>query len=121
MNAPPTPAATNEEKQELGRRRRLARAQLHATYVVAQTSDGIIIVDQHAAHERLTHERIRSAVETEGVSRQVLLVPEVVELESNAVDRLLERQAELVELGLVIDAFGPGAVVVRETQKVRHL
>ncbi len=92
-----------------------ARGQLHETYVVAQTADGLVIVDQHAAHERLTHERIRSALETEGVSRQVLLVPEVVELESNAVDRLLERQAEFAELGLVIDAFGPGAVVVRET------
>ena len=92
-----------------------ARGQLHETYVVAQTADGLVIVDQHAAHERLTHERIRGALETEGVPRQVLLVPEVVELESNAVDWLLERQAEFAELGLVIDAFGPGAVVVRET------
>ena len=92
-----------------------ARGQLHETYVVAQTADGLVIVDQHAAHERLTHERIRKALEAEGVARQVLLVPEVVELEANAVDRLLERRAELAELGLVIEAFGPGAVVVRET------
>ncbi len=92
-----------------------ARGQLHETYVVAQTADGLVIVDQHAAHERLTHERIRGALEAEGVARQVLLVPEVVELEANAVDRLLERRAELAELGLVIEAFGPGAVVVRET------
>lgn len=92
-----------------------ARGQLHETYVVSQTADGLVIVDQHAAHERLTHERIRNALDAEGVARQVLLVPEVVELDGSAIDRLLERQAELAELGLVVEAFGPGAVVVRET------
>lgn len=93
----------------------VARAQLHETYVVAQTADGIVIVDQHAAHERLTQERIKEALENGGVNRQMLLLPEVVELEEPAVDRLTQRAEELAELGLVIEAFGPGAVVVRET------
>jgi DNA mismatch repair protein MutL len=93
----------------------VARAQLHATYVVAQTSDGIVIVDQHAAHERLVHERIKNALETGGVARQGLLIPEVVELDEPSVDRLMTRAGELAELGLVIEAFGPGTIVVRET------
>lgn len=93
----------------------VARAQLHATYVVAQTADGIVIVDQHAAHERLVHERIRNALESGDVQRQGLLIPEVVELEGPAVDRLIARANELAEMGLVLEAFGDGAVVVRET------
>ena len=93
----------------------VARAQLHETYVVAQTGDGIVIVDQHAAHERLTHERIARALEAGGVQRQGLLLPEVVEMDEPAVDRLTARADELAELGLVLEAFGPGAVVVRET------
>ncbi len=91
-----------------------ARAQLHSTYVVAQTDDGIIIVDQHAAHERLVYERMKEAIAGEGVHRQGLLLPEVVELEDVAVDRLVARAEELAELGLVLEQFGPGAVVVRE-------
>ena len=93
----------------------VARAQLHATYVVAQTADGIVIVDQHAAHERLVHERIKSALETGGVQRQGLLIPEVVELDGASVDRLMARAEELAELGMVIEAFGQGTIVVRET------
>ncbi len=93
----------------------VARAQVHATYVVAQTADGIVIVDQHAAHERLTHERIKASLASDGVARQGLLIPEVVELDEGAVDRLTARAGELAELGLVVEAFGPGAVVVRET------
>ncbi|HTO85859.1 MAG TPA: DNA mismatch repair endonuclease MutL, partial [Methylomirabilota bacterium] len=91
-----------------------ARAQLHETYIVAQTADGIVIVDQHAAHERLVYERMKHALSDQGIERQSLLIPEVVELDSPAVDRLLARRDELAELGLVIEAFGPGAVVVRE-------
>ena len=91
-----------------------ARAQLHGTYVVAQTDDGIIIVDQHAAHERLVYERMKQAIAGEGVPRQGLLLPEVVELEDVAVDRLVARAEELAEMGLVLEQFGPGAVVVRE-------
>jgi DNA mismatch repair protein MutL len=93
----------------------VARAQLHETYIVAQTLDGIVIVDQHAAHERLVHERIKKSIETGGVTRQGLLIPEVVEMDETSADRLNRRAEELLELGLAIEAFGPGAVVVRET------
>jgi DNA mismatch repair protein MutL len=91
-----------------------ARAQLHGTYVVAQTADGIVIVDQHAAHERLVYERMKQQLGESGVKRQMLLLPEVVELEESAAARVAERAEELAELGLVVEAFGPGAVVVRE-------
>ncbi len=93
----------------------VARGQLHATYIVSQTSDGIVIVDQHAAHERLVHERLKAALESGGVARQGLLIPEVIELDEAAVARLLERAHELAELGLVIEGFGPATIVVRET------
>lgn len=93
----------------------VARAQVHATYVIAQTADGLVIVDQHAAHERLTQEKIKTALASGGVNKQMLLIPEVVELDEAAVDRLLARADELAEMGLVIESFGPGAVVVRET------
>jgi len=91
----------------------VARGQLHATYIVAQTRDGIVIVDQHAAHERLVYERMKSMLDDGGVARQGLLLPEVVELDARAVERLSARAPELGELGLQIEAFGPGAVVVR--------
>ena len=93
----------------------VARAQVHETYVVAQTEDGIVIVDQHAAHERIVLERIKQALHSGGVQRQGMLIPEVVELDEGAVNRLMERADELAELGLLIEAFGGGAVVVRET------
>jgi DNA mismatch repair protein MutL len=92
----------------------VARAQLHETYVVAQTADGIVIVDQHAAHERLVYERMKKALANGGVARQPLLIPEVVDLDPSEVTRVSERAEELAELGLVIEAFGPDAVVVRE-------
>jgi DNA mismatch repair protein MutL len=92
----------------------VARAQLHETYVVAQTADGIVIVDQHAAHERLVYERMKKALANGGVTRQPLLIPEVVDLDPSEVTRVSSRAAELAELGLVIEAFGPDAVVVRE-------
>ena len=91
-----------------------AVAQLHETYVVAQTADGIVIVDQHAAHERLVYEKMKAALGTTGVARQILLLPEVVELDEAAAARLVARTSELAELGLVLEAFGTGAVVVRE-------
>jgi DNA mismatch repair protein MutL len=91
-----------------------ARAQVHDTYIVAQTAQGIVIVDQHAAHERLVYERMKQALDDGGVKRQGLLIPDVVELEGAAADRLVARAGELAELGLVLEAFGQGAVVVRE-------
>jgi DNA mismatch repair protein MutL len=93
----------------------VARAQLHETYVVAQTADGIVIVDQHAAHERLVYERMKKALANGGVTRQPLLIPEVVDLDPAEVTRVVSRAAELAELGLVLEEFGPDAVVVRET------
>ena len=92
-----------------------ARGQLHETYIVAQTEDGIVIVDQHAAHERLVYERMKAALAARGVERQVLLIPEIVDLEEGDCRRLLERVDELQELGLLIEPFGPGALAVRET------
>jgi DNA mismatch repair protein MutL len=91
-----------------------AKAQLHATYVIAETEDGLVIVDQHAAHERLVHERMKKALAADGVKRQALLIPEVIELDPDAVGRLSDRAHELAELGLVLEGFGEGAVVVRE-------
>jgi DNA mismatch repair protein MutL len=92
----------------------VARAQLHETYVVAQTADGIVIVDQHAAHERLVYEKMKTALANGGITRQPLLIPEVVDLDPAEVTRVVSRAAELAELGLVIESFGPDAVVVRE-------
>ncbi|MCO4053888.1 MAG: DNA mismatch repair endonuclease MutL [Bosea sp.] len=91
-----------------------ARAQLHETYIVAQTRDGVILVDQHAAHERLVYERLKAARAGRGIARQLLLVPEVVELDPVEADRLTASAEELAGLGLVIEAFGPGAILLRE-------
>lgn len=91
-----------------------ARGQLHETYIVAQTKDGIIIVDQHAAHERLVYERMKGYLTDNEVPGQGLLIPEVVELEQDAVDRLVLRAEEFGRMGLRLEGFGAGAVVVRE-------
>jgi DNA mismatch repair protein MutL len=92
-----------------------ARAQLHETYIVTQTRDGLIIVDQHAAHERIVYERLKAALAQTGVARQILLIPEIVELDEASVEWLLARASELLRYGLAIESFGPGAVAVRET------
>jgi DNA mismatch repair protein MutL len=92
-----------------------ARAQVHETYIVAQTRDGVVIVDQHAAHERLVYERMKAALEKSGVARQILLIPDIVELDETDVERLVGRADELARFGLAIEVFGPGAVAVRET------
>jgi len=92
-----------------------ARAQVHETYIVAQTRDGVVIVDQHAAHERLVYERMKHEMAEGGVARQALLLPEVIELDPAEADRVTARAEELCALGLVVEPFGPGAVLVRET------
>ena len=91
-----------------------AVAQLHGTYIVAQTDHSVIIIDQHAAHERIVYEKMKAALETNGVARQILLIPEVVDLDESAAMRLLTRADQLAELGLVIESFGPQTVLVRE-------
>jgi DNA mismatch repair protein MutL len=108
--APQAPAPDLIE-QPLG----AARAQLHETFIVAQTRDGIVIVDQHAAHERLVYERMKASLAQTGVARQILLIPDIVELDEADVARLVARVEELARYGLVIEPFGPGAVAVRET------
>lgn len=108
---PDAPAQAAIEAHPLG----AACAQIHENYIVAQTRDGLVLVDQHAAHERIVYEKMKAALEQGGIKRQALLLPEVVELDRRAAEALLERKDELAELGLVIDSFGGGAVVVQET------
>jgi DNA mismatch repair protein MutL len=91
-----------------------ARAQVHDTFIIAETENSLVIVDQHAAHERLVYERLKRAFANGGLSRQMLLIPEVVELDAEAAERLAGAAAELDHLGLVVEAFGPSAVIVRE-------
>ena len=107
---PSSPAYDSAAASPLG----AARAQVHETYIIAQTTDGVVIVDQHAAHERIVYEKLKRQRETRGVERQILLSPQVVDLEPEAAAALLERSAELEALGLVVEGFGPGAVLVRE-------
>jgi DNA mismatch repair protein MutL len=92
-----------------------ARTQIHETYIVSQTRDGLIVVDQHAAHERIVYEKLKASLARNGVQRQILLIPEIVELDEATVEKLLDRAEELCSFGLAIDSFGPGAVAVRET------
>ncbi len=92
-----------------------ARAQVHETYIVAQTRDGLVIVDQHAAHERIVYERMKAAIGKTGVARQILLIPEIVELDEADAARLVARAEDLARFGLLIESFGPGAIAVRET------
>ena len=91
-----------------------ARAQVQDTFIIAQTGDALVIVDQHAAHERLVYERLKSGLENGGVARQLLLIPDIVELAPEAIDSLLGALGELEQFGLVIESFGPQAVAVRE-------
>ena len=91
-----------------------ARAQIHDTYIVSQTRDGFVIVDQHAAHERIVYERLKRQRAETGVARQLQLIPVIVDLDPADVERLLENAGALGELGLAIEPFGPGAVAVSE-------
>jgi DNA mismatch repair protein MutL len=106
-DAPPAPVLASHP---LG----AARAQLHETYIIAETEGSVVIVDQHAAHERLVYERLKKALVDGGVESQMLLIPEVVELDADIAALLAERADELTRLGLAIEPFGGGAVLVRE-------
>lgn len=92
-----------------------ARTQIHENYIVSQTRDGLIVVDQHAAHERVVYEKLKASLGRNGVQRQILLIPEIVELDEATVEKLIARTDELTSFGLAIESFGPGAVAVRET------
>lgn len=83
-----------------------ARAQLHETYIIAQSKDGLVIVDQHAAHERLVYERMKKQMSQSGIKRQILLIPEIVEVESATGEAVLARAGELADLGFIIESFG---------------
>lgn len=116
--APPSADARADaaplQASDLDRPLGAARAQLHETYIVAQTRDGLVLVDQHAAHERLVYERLKAGLDRDGVARQGLLIPAVVDLDPADAERLADKAEELAALGLVVEPFGPGAVLVRE-------
>ncbi|WP_295046879.1 DNA mismatch repair endonuclease MutL [uncultured Paracoccus sp.] len=92
-----------------------ARAQIHENYIIAQTGDGLVIIDQHAAHERLVYERLKAQAATSAIPAQALLIPEIVDLPPGEADRILSIAGDLAALGLVIEPFGGGAIAVRET------
>ncbi len=95
-----------------------ARAQVHENYIIAQTETGMVIVDQHAAHERLVYEKLKRQLAENGVAAQALLIPEIVELSPGDATRLLAIAPDLASLGLTIEPFGPGAIAVRETPAI---
>lgn len=92
-----------------------ARAQIHNSYILAETRDGIVLVDQHAAHERLVYETMKQGLAASGIARQTLLIPEIIELGVTDAERLLAAAADFAAFGLVFESFGKGAVIVRET------
>lgn len=112
-----TPASEKVMDLPLG----LARVQLHDTYILAQTSDGVVLVDQHAAHERLVYERIKKALAAQGIKRQILLIPEIVELDEALAEGLLARATELADFGLAIEPFGEGARANSQAVLVREM
>ncbi len=113
-----TEGAQDPEKEAESFPLGVARAQIHQNYLVAQTDDGLVIVDQHAAHERLVYERLKAERARSGVASQLLLIPEIVELDSGACCRLLDAASDLAELGLVFEPFGGNALCLRETPAI---
>ncbi|WOJ89290.1 DNA mismatch repair endonuclease MutL [Methylocapsa polymorpha] len=98
-----------------------ARAQIHDSYILAQTRDGIVLVDQHAAHERLVYERLKAARGGKNVERQALLIPAIVEMGRSDVERIVDAAPLLAQFGLIVEPFGPGAVAVAEIPAVLKL
>jgi DNA mismatch repair protein MutL len=107
-------AETGDETRPLG----AARAQVHGNYIIAQTATGMVIVDAHAAHERLVYERLKRQMAETGIAAQALLIPEIVELSRDDAARLLELAPDLARLGLGVEPFGGTAVAVRETPAI---
>ena len=95
-----------------------AQAQLHKNYIVAQTNEGLVIVDQHAAHERLVYEKMKTHLKDGEIKRQLLLIPEVVDLEDTKLQRILEHKDGFAQLGLILEEFGEGAILVREVPSI---
>ena len=114
VGAPAARALPEEAGEAMAHPLGAARAQLHKSWILAETAASLILVDQHAAHERIVYERLKAELRAGGVRRQALLLPEVVELDAADAARLLARLPQLAELGLVVEPFGPGAVLVRE-------
>jgi DNA mismatch repair protein MutL len=114
--APPSGAGVSApaEPEQLDAPLGAPRTQVHENYIISQTRDGLVIVDQHAAHERLVYEKMKAQRAAEGIARQPLLVPEVVDLDEASAARLLDRSQDLEAAGLVIDGFGPASIAVRE-------
>ncbi len=108
--APAAPADERDLAAPLG----AARAQVHENYIIAQTADGIVIVDQHAAHERIVYEKLKGEQERGAIERQTLLTPMVVDLDPDAAALIDAHAHELAQLGLIVEGFGPGAAMVRE-------
>jgi len=111
LETAPTQPETFEPDHPLG----TARAQLHETYILAESRDGIVLVDAHAAHERLVYERLKTGLERDGIATQPLLIPDVVELPAGNASAILAEAEQLAKLGLVLEPFGTNAVLVRET------
>jgi DNA mismatch repair protein MutL len=112
--APSAPPAAPPSERDLAAPLGAARAQVHENYIIAQTRDGMVIVDQHAAHERIVYERLKRERETDAIERQTLLTPLIVDLDPDAAALIDAHAAELAGLGLIVEGFGPGAVMVRE-------
>ena len=110
----PPPPGTDAEALPLG----AARAQVHENYIIAQTATGMVIVDQHAAHERLVYERLKAQRDDAGIAAQALLIPEIVDLSPLDAARILDMADDLAALGLGIEAFGGSAIAVRETPAI---
>jgi DNA mismatch repair protein MutL len=105
---------TVSEAQPLG----AARGQVHENYIIAQTADGMVIVDQHAAHERLVYEKLKRQMAENGVAAQALLIPEIIDLSEGDCARLMAGAGDLSRLGLVLEPFGGGSIAVRETPAI---
>jgi DNA mismatch repair protein MutL len=113
--APPPLAPSDGVAEHAEERLGTARAQLHKTYILSETARGVILVDQHAAHERIVYEKLKAALSGGRIARQLLLIPEIVEMAEEDAELVLEHRDKIAESGLVLESFGPGAVIVRET------
>ncbi len=113
--APPLAPTGDVAEEQADERLGAARAQLHKTYILSETADGVILVDQHAAHERIVYEKLKAALAGGRIARQLLLIPEIVEMAEEDAGLVLDYCDKLADSGLVLESFGPGAVIVRET------